>query len=555
MVHTDDPTTLPAWRELEAEARAMRTSRIVDLLKEGRLREDRLVLEAGLIRMDATRQLVRLRTLELLEQLAREALVLELRDAMFRGEHVNTTEDRAVLHVALRAPRQVRFSADGQDVTADVHAMLERMADIAVRVREGTWRGVTGEPISRVVSIGIGGSDLGPRMASLALEAFAAEGPEVRFVSNVDPVDRERALVGADPARTLFIVVSKTFRTLETLQNARAALAWARRWLGDDAEVVRRHVVAVSSDVDEAARFGVDPANVVGFWDFVGGRYSVWSAVGLGLMIGIGPEAFASFLAGARAMDEHFQSEPLSRNLPVLHGLLMLWHRSFLGSQSYAVLPYAERLALLPSYLQQLTMESNGKSVRRDGEPVTYDTGAIVWGEPGTKGQHAFYQLLHQGTTLVPADLVVVAEAQAEPLAHHDLLVANALAQAKALAEGRDEAALAAAGVPERLWPHKRMAGSRSTNVLMLPRLAPETLGALIALYEHSVFVQGAIWGIDSFDQWGVELGKELADSLAPIVSGARDAAPGELDPTTARLVGWYRSWRRVALPTGEEMP
>ncbi|ACU53946.1 Glucose-6-phosphate isomerase [Acidimicrobium ferrooxidans DSM 10331] len=553
-METVDPRSLRVWRELEAEAAELRDVPLGTLVAEGSDRERRLVLDAGLLRIDATRQLVRARTLELLGELARETKVVELREAMFGGGHINTTEDRAVGHVWLRAPRGGAPVVDGIDVSSAVHDVLERMAEAAVRLRDGSWTGVTGERIERVVSIGIGGSDLGPRMAALALEAFGHGGPEVRFVSNVDPVDLERALVGAEPARTLFVVVSKTFRTLETLQNATAALAWLRSELGEGPEVVARHVVAVSSNVEAATAFGVDPANVFGFWDFVGGRYSVWSAVGFALMVAVGPEGFLSLLAGAHAMDEHFRTEPMDVNAPVLHGLLMLWYRTFLGAQTYAVLPYAERLALLPSYLQQLTMESNGKSVRRDGERVDYDTGAIVWGEPGTKGQHAFYQLLHQGTTLVPADIIVVAEAQAGPERHHDLLVANAFAQAQALAFGRDEASLRAAGVPERLVPHKRMPGSRPSSVVMMPRLAPETLGALIALYEHSVFVQGAVWGIDSFDQWGVELGKELADQLAPFTTGERDVEGADLDPTTARLIEWYRSWRQGP-PKREEMP
>ncbi len=543
-VETRDPTALPAWAALRAQAAELASASLHDLVKERGAREERLVIDAGVLRLDATRQLVTLGTLDALTDLAREAQVIELRDAMFAGAHINTTEDRAVLHVALRAPRSSSRVVDGLDVTQAVHEVLERMADAAVRIREGTWHGATGEPITRVVSIGIGGSDLGPRMATLALEALGREGPEVRFVSNVDPVDLERALVGADPARTLVVVVSKTFHTLETLQNAQTALSWLRRSLGPSAEVVRRHVVAVSSNVDAATAFGIDPANVFGFWDFVGGRYSVWSAVGFALMVAIGPEAFMSFLAGAHALDEHFRCEPLERNAPVLHGLVALWNRTFLGAQTHAVLPYAERLALLPSYLQQLVMESNGKSVRRDGAPVTYDTGPIVWGEPGTKGQHAFYQLLHQGTTRVPVDIIVVAEPQAEPADHHDLLVANALAQAQALALGRGDAELAAQGVPEQLWAHKRMPGSRPSSVIMLPRLSPEALGALLAFYEHSVFVQGAIWGIDSFDQWGVELGKELAATLAPYTRGEHDAGDGTLDPTTERLVRWYRSWR-----------
>jgi glucose-6-phosphate isomerase len=554
VIETRDPTTLAVWRELEEEAAQLRRASLAELRAEGPKRDERLVLDAGLVRMDASRHLVRLRTLELLEQLARETGVVELREAMFRGEHVNTTEDRAVLHVALRAPRHERFEADGLDVTASVHEVLERMGDFAIRVREGRWVGVTGRRIEYVISIGIGGSDLGPRMAALALEAFGHAGPTVRFVSNVDPVDLTRALDGADPASTLVVVVSKTFRTLETLQNATEARRWLLEALGSDPEVVRRHMVAVSSNVGEAVRFGIDADNVFGFWDFVGGRYSVWSAVGLALMLAIGPEAFASLLAGAHAMDVHFRREPLDRNLPVLHGLLMLWYRTFLRAQTWAVLPYAERLRLLPSYLQQLTMESNGKSVRRDGSSVDYETGAVVWGEPGTKGQHAFYQLLHQGTTLVPAEFVVVAKAQAEPLAHHDLLVANALAQAQALANGRSEEELKMLGVPPALRPHKRMPGNRPSSVVMLERLAPETLGALIALWEHSVFTQGAIWGIDSFDQWGVELGKELADQLSPYASGSQAWQPGELDPTTERLLSWYRGWR--SHPSArEEMP
>lgn len=479
-------------------------------------------------------------TLQLLFDLARAAGVEQQRDRMFAGEHINVTEDRAVLHTALRLPAGTRLVVDGQDVVADVHAVLDAMARFSDRVRSGQWRGATGEPISTVVNIGIGGSDLGPVMVARALRHYI-DGPRVRFVSNVDPADLTAALTGLDPASTLFVVASKTFTTLETLSNARAARKWLVAALGEDA--VSSHFVAVSTAADKVAEFGIDPQHMFGFWEWVGGRYSVDSAIGLSVMCAIGPERFAELLSGFHAMDTHFRTAPLESNVPVLLGLLGVWYTSFLGAQSRVVLPYSNDLVRFPAYLQQLTMESNGKSVRVDGSAVSYPTGEIFWGEPGTNGQHAFMQLLHQGTHLIPADFIGFAQAlddlPAGDGSMQQVLVANMLAQSKVLAFGRTAEQVRAEGVAEALVPHKVMPGNRPSTTILARRLTPSTLGQLVALYEHQVFVQGVVWGIDSFDQWGVELGKAQATALTPVLAADTDPATG--DSSTDHLVRVYR--------------
>jgi glucose-6-phosphate isomerase len=458
---------------------------------------------------------------------------------MLDGVHINNTEDRAVLHTALRRRRDQSLLVDGQDVSADVHAVLDRMGAFAERVRSGEWKGATGQRIRTVVNIGIGGSDLGPAMAYLALRAFSDREICFRFVSNVDPTDLAEAVRDLDPATTLFIVASKTFTTLETMTNAEAARTWLVNDLGPDS--VSHHFVAVSTSVAAVAAFGIDTANMFGFWDWVGGRYSMDSAIGLSTMIAIGADGFAQMLDGFRAMDEHFASAPAESNLPLQLGLLSVWNRNFLDIETTAVLPYSQYLSRFPAYLQQLTMESNGKSVRRDGTPVDYETGAIFWGEPGTNGQHSFYQLLHQGTDVVASDIIVVAQAENPDGNQQDMLVANALAQASVLSIGRDAAQVAADGTPAPLVPHKVMPGNRPVNVIMIKRLDPAALGALVALYEHSVFVQGIIWGIDSFDQWGVELGKKVAMG---ILGQLVDGTPADVDVSTQASIDRYLNLR-----------
>ena len=532
---TDTLTRGPAWQALGRHHGAVRDLRLRDLFAADARRAERLSFEAAGIHADLSKHRITAETVELLLALARERRVAEHRDAMLRGEHVNRTENRPALHVALRMPRGRSLVVDGRDVVRDVHEVLDRMAAFADRVRSGEWRGRTGERIRAVVNIGIGGSDLGPAMAYEALREFSDRELTVRFVSNVDATDLVEKLRGLDPAATLVIVSSKTFTTVETMTNARGARQWLLDGLGGDGAAIAKHVVAVSTNLEAVAEFGIDPANAFGFWDWVGGRYSMDSAIGLSTMVAIGPEGFRDMLAGFHAVDEHFAGAPLERNLPVLMGLLGVWYRDFFGTQTHAVLPYEQYLARFPAYLQQLVMESNGKRVTLDGDPVDAGTAPVVWGEPGTNGQHSFHQLLHQGTVLVPADIIAFARASNPLGEHQDLLLANALAQAQALAFGRTPEELGAGGVPERLVPHKAMPGDRPSTFLLLERLTPFALGSLVALYEHVVFTQGAIWGIDSFDQWGVELGKELAVALAPAVTaGAPDASA---DGSTARLV------------------
>ena len=495
-------------------------------------------------------------TMDLLMDLAHMAGVEARRDAMFAGEHINTTEDRAVLHVALRMPADEHLRVDGQDVTADVHAVLDKMGDLSDRVRDGSWVGATGERIRAVVNIGIGGSDLGPAMAAEALADYAQPGLISRFVSNVDPVDLYSATLDLNPATTLFVVSSKTFTTLETLTNAAAARQWLLEGLKDaglaDADAdgaVAKHFIAVSTNEKAVADFGIDTANMLEFWDWVGGRYSYDSAIGFSLMVAIGRSAFGQMLDGFHAIDEHFRTTPLHQNLPVIQGMLNVWYNNFFGAQTHAVLPYSHRMARFPAYLQQLTMESNGKSVRLDGSAVEGQTGEIFWGAPGTNGQHAFYQLIHQGTKLIPADFIAFAEAThdhtlADGGSQQDLLVANCLAQTKALAFGKTAEEIAAEGTAPELVAHKVMPGNRPSSTIVAPKLTPSVLGQLVALYEHVVFVEGAIWGIDSFDQWGVELGKVMAKELAPVLSA--DAAPdlSGQDGSTAALVRRYRGLR-----------
>jgi glucose-6-phosphate isomerase len=513
-------------------------------------RAERLTFDAADLHVDLSKNLVDDTVLAPLLTLAGEVRLEARRDAMFAGDRINVTEDRPVLHTALRLPADAVLDVDGRDVVADVHEVLTRVYEFADKVRSGTWTGVTGERIRTVVNIGIGGSDLGPVMAYEALKPYVADGIECRFISNIDPTDCATTLAGLDPASTLFIVSSKTFGTLETLTNARLCRSWLLDGLGDAdrSAAVAKHFVAVSTALDKVADFGIDPANAFGFWDWVGGRYSVDSAIGTSLVVAIGPERFAELLAGMHLMDEHFRTTPLDRNVPVLMGLLNVWYTNFLDAATHAVLPYSQLLHRFPAYLQQLTMESNGKSVRWDGSAVTTDTGEVFWGEPGTNGQHAFYQLIHQGTRLVPADFLGFAN-PAYPLRDgdtdvHELLLANFLAQTRALAFGKTAEEVRAEGTADAVVPARVFTGNRPTTSIMAPALTPSVLGQLIALYEHITFTQGAVWGIDSFDQWGVELGKQLAVELGPAVAGDADATARQ-DPSTRSLIDYYRRHRR----------
>jgi glucose-6-phosphate isomerase len=535
-------THRPEWRALEMHYQAIRDVHLRRLFADDPGRGERLTAEAAGLFFDYAKNRITDETLRLLIALA-EACDLRARiDAMFRGERINATENRAVLHVALRAPRGAVILVDGANVVSEVHEVLDRMAAFAEQVRSGRWTGFTGKPIRTIVNIGIGGSDLGPVMAYEALRYYSDRNLTVRFVSNVDGSDFAEATRDLDPAETLFIVASKTFTTLETMTNARTARAWALAALGDEAAVAR-HFVAVSTNAAEVAKFGIDTANMFGFWDWVGGRYSMTSAIGLSTMIALGPERFHELLAGFHAMDEHFRTAPFDRNLPVIHGLLTIWYANFFGIETVAILPYDHYLKRFPAYLQQLTMESNGKSVTLSGAPVSYQTGMIYWGEPGTNGQHSFYQLLHQGTRLALCDFIGFAE-PLNPLGnHHDLLMANMFAQAEALAFGKTTEETLAEGTPEWLAPHRTFTGNRPSNTLLAERLTPATLGALVALYEHSVFTQGAIWDINPFDQWGVELGKALAGRIVPELMS--ESAPHLAhDSSTNALIRRYRTLR-----------
>jgi glucose-6-phosphate isomerase len=542
-----DPTTAPAWARLTDLASAG-TPDLRSMFDEDPGRVDRLTFDAGDLHVDLSKNLVDDLVLGALVELAREVGLEERRDQMFAGAHINVTEDRASLHTALRDPAGTQLEVDGQDTVGDVHAVLERVYGFAEQVRSGQWLGVTGQRIRTVVNIGIGGSDLGPVMAYEALKPYRQDGIECRFISNIDPTDAAEKLSGLDPATTLFIVASKTFGTLETLTNARLCRSWLLDGLGGDSAAVAKHFVAVSTALDKVEAFGIDPANAFGFWDWVGGRYSVDSAIGTSLVIAIGPERFAEFLAGFRMIDDHFRDAPLERNVPALMGLLNIWYVNFLGAQTHAVLPYAQSLHRFAAYLQQLTMESNGKGVRWDGTPVTTDTGEVFWGEPGTNGQHAFYQLIHQGTRLIPCDFIAVAN-PAYPLQDgdvdvHELFLANFFAQTKALAFGKTADEVRAEGTTEAIVPARVFTGNRPTTSILAPELSPSVLGQLIALYEHITFTQGVVWGIDSFDQWGVELGKQLAQQITPAVAGD-DAAIAQQDPSTRGLIDYYRRHRR----------
>jgi glucose-6-phosphate isomerase len=543
-----DPTSTAAWAQLTTLAADFAPD-LRRWFDEDPGRVERLTFRAGDLHVDLSKALLDEPVLAALLALADEVGLTDRRDAMFRGEHINVTEDRAVLHTALRLPGDATLVVDGQDVVTEVHDVLRRVYDFAEKVRSGAWTGVTGMRIRTVVNIGIGGSDLGPKMAYEALAPYRQDGLECRFISNIDPSDAATTLAGLDPASTLFIVSSKTFGTLETLTNARLCKAWLLDGLSsaDEKEAVAKHFVAVSTALDKVADFGIDPDNAFGFWDWVGGRYSVDSAIGTSLVVAIGPERFAQFLAGFHAMDQHFRTTELSRNVPALMGLLNVWYTNFLGAETHAVLPYAQLLHRFPAYLQQLTMESNGKSVRWDGSPVTTDTGEIFWGEPGTNGQHAFYQLIHQGTRLVPADFIAFAN-PAYGLRDgdtdvHELLLANFLAQTAALAFGKTADEVRAEGTAESVVPARVFPGNRPTTSIFGPELSPSVLGQLVALYEHLTFTQGVVWGIDSFDQWGVELGKQLAQQVGPAIAGDADALAGQ-DASTQALIAYYRKHR-----------
>jgi len=542
------PTPLaerPAWRALLEHHKKTATLHLRDLFASDAGRGERLTLEAAGLYLDYSKNRITDETIALLVRLANECGLRERIAAMFSGERINVTEDRAVLHVALRAPPGERMLLDGADVVPEVQAVLARMTAFCDDVRSGGWRGHSGRPIRNVINIGIGGSDLGPVMAYEALRHYSRRDMTFRFVSNVDGTDFAEATRDLDPEETLFIVCSKTFTTLETLTNAHTAREWALRKLGDE-RAIRRHFVAVSTNAAEVAKFGIDPQNMFGFWDWVGGRYSMDSAVGLSTMLAIGPEGFRAMLAGFHAMDEHFRSAPFERNLPALMGLLAVWYNDFFGAQTAAVFPYDQYLKRFPAYLQQLTMESNGKHVTLAGAPVGVQTGPIYWGEPGTNGQHSFYQLIHQGTRLIPCDFIGFCQSLNPLGQHHDLLLANLFAQTEALAFGKTAAEVAAAGTQAALVPHRTFEGNRPTNTLLAERLTPHTLGLLVALYEHSVFTQGVIWNIDSFDQWGVELGKVLANRIVPELTGATDPKLGH-DSSTNTLIRRYRRLRRVA--------
>jgi glucose-6-phosphate isomerase len=537
-------TETEEWRRLSAQFEQTSDRHLRDLFAAEPDRGTRMAATAADLYLDFSKHRVDEGGMAALFDVARVAGVEARRDAMFEGRHINTTEDRAVLHVALRMPRTAHLEVDGRDVVADVHEVLDRMGEVASSIGSGEWTGSTGKRITTVVNIGIGGSDLGPAMAYEALRDYATPDVECRFVSNIDPVDLFNKTFDLDPAETLFVVCSKTFTTLETLTNASAARQWLLEGLGSGDAAVAHHFVAVSTNTQGVEEFGIDPSNMFGFWDWVGGRYSFDSAVGFSLMVAIGPDGFADMLAGFRAIDEHFLTTPLEANLPVIQGMLNVWYNNFFGCQTHAVLPYSQRLARFPAYLQQLTMESNGKSVRRDGTPVTGQTGEIFWGEPGTNGQHAFYQLIHQGTKLIPADFIGFARATHETGEQQDLLMSNCLAQSKVLAFGRTASEIVAEGTPAQLVPHKVMPGNRPSSTIIAPELTPSVLGQLVALYEHTVFTEGVVWGIDSFDQWGVELGKVMAKQLAPVLTATTTPDLSGQDSSTAALVDRYRSLR-----------
>lgn len=536
-------TQLPAWKALTAHHKKVRTLTLSELFAKDTKRGERLTASGAGLFLDYSKNRVTDETLKLLLQLAAESGLKARIEAMFSGEKINITENRAVLHVALRAPKNAKILVDGKNVIPEVHEVLEKMGRFADRVRSGRWKGHTGKRIRNVINIGIGGSDLGPVMAYEALKHYSKRDMTFRFVSNVDGIDFVEATQDLDPAETLFIVSSKTFTTLETMTNAGSARDWLLAGLGGNPKAVAKHFVAVSTNAEKVSAFGIDTANMFGFWDWVGGRYSMDSAIGLSTMLAVGPENFARLLAGFHAMDKHFRTAPFEKNLPVLMGLLAVWYTDFFDAQTVAVLPYEQYLKRFPAYLQQLTMESNGKHITLSGTKVGYDTGPIYWGEPGTNGQHSFYQLIHQGTRLIPCDFVAFAKALTPLGRHHDILIANVLAQAEALAFGKTPAQVKAEGTPDWLVPHRVFDGNRPSNTLLADKLTPETLGALVALYEHSVFTQGAIWQINSFDQWGVELGKALAQAIIPELESK---TPPKLkhDSSTNALIKRYRKMR-----------
>ena len=539
-LQTQSPVETSAWKSLKTHFDEIRNVRLRDLFADDPKRGERLTVEASGIFLDYSKNRVTDETLRLLVSLAQECGLREAIDAMFRGEKINFTENRSVLHVALRMPKGSSIVVDGRNVVEEVHEVLDRMAAFANQVRSGEWRGFTGKPIRNVINIGIGGSDLGPVMAYEALRHYSKRDLNFRFISNVDGTDFAEATHGLDPEETLFIISSKTFTTLETMTNAQTAKQWALGKLGSE-KAVAKHFVAVSTNAGEVTKFGIDPANMFGFWDWVGGRYSMMSAIGLSTMIAIGPENFRAMLAGAHEIDEHFRSAPFEKNLPAIMGLLAVWYSDFFAAETVAVLPYDQYLKRFPAYLQQLTMESNGKHVTRSGARVTYETGAIYWGEPGTNGQHSFYQLIHQGTRLIPCDFIGFGKSLNPLGEHHDLLMANIFAQAEALAFGKTPEQVKAEGTPDWLVPHRTFEGNRPSNVMLAERLIPAVLGKLVAIYEHSVFTQGIVWCIDSFDQWGVELGKVLAKNIYPELASAQEPE-FKHDSSTNALIRRYRS-------------
>ena len=533
-------TARPAWKALQGHYEKVKDLHLKELFASDPKRGERLTAEAVGIYLDYSKHRVTDETLTLLLQLAEESGLRERIDAMFRGEKINITEQRAVLHVALRAPRGASIVVDGENVVPQVHAVLDKMTEFANRVRSGAWKGHTGKRIRNVINVGIGGSDLGPVMAYEALRYYSERSMTFRFVSNVDGTDFAEAVRDLDPAETLFIISSKTFTTLETMTNAHSAREWTLKGLGGDTKAVAKHFVAVSTNAAKVSEFGIDTVNMFGFWDWVGGRYSMDSAIGLSTMVAVGPDNFRSLLDGFHQVDEHFRTAPFERNLPVLLGLLAVWYNDFFGAQTVAVLPYEQYMKRFPAYLQQLTMESNGKHVTLEGTRVDYDTGPIYWGEPGTNGQHSFYQLIHQGTRLIPADFIGFMHTLNPLGRHHDMLIANVFAQTEALAFGKTPEEVRSEGTPEPLVPHRVFEGNRPSNTILLDRLTPEALGKLVALYEHSVFTQGTIWSIDSFDQWGVELGKVLAQRIIDELE-AKTEPPLAHDSSTCNLIRRYR--------------
>ncbi len=537
-------TALPSWQALQNHYQEIKDHHLRELFQDDPLRGERLFVEATDLYLDYSKNRITDQTIQLLLQLANECHLKERIEAMFVGQKINTTEDRAALHTALRAPKDASITVDGKNVVPEIHDVLDKMSDFCDKVRSGMWLGHTGKPIRSIVNIGIGGSDLGPVMAYEALKFYSDRKLTFRFVSNIDATDLVEATLDLDPAETLFIVSSKTFTTLETMTNARSAKDWLQKSLGTDPQAIAKHFVAVSTNAEEVTKFGIDTNHMFGFWDWVGGRYSMDSAIGLSTMLAIGPENFQKLLNGFREMDDHFRSAPFEQNMPVLMGLLSIWYINFFGAQTVAVLPYECYLKRFPAYLQQLTMESNGKHIKLNGQPVDYNTGALYWGEPGTNGQHSFYQLIHQGTHLIPCDFIAFDQALNKLEHHHDMLVANVFAQAEALAFGKTIEEVKMEGVADSLAPHRVFEGNRPSNTILVKRLTPESLGKLVALYEHIVFTQGAIWNINSFDQWGVELGKALAQQIIPELENPQEPVLHH-DDSTNTLIQYYRKYRK----------